>query len=240
MPPPIKLLPGRQLRGPDRPRERRQRVVRLQPVPGHGLAQRDEAVQRRRRRGRRDRGGLLRRRRLHHTIGSPSATQRHRVGGTTQDNVRAGQLRAGPDFATTGWSATTFQPELQRVHRGRQDDHPGRPGDISVASCTPNLACTPSAPTSGHPQLQRGGSGGTSESAPFVSGVAADIIQAYRKTHGGANPTRAGQADPGLHGERPRLPGQEQGAGLVNAYKAVLLAESVKTADGAPRPAGAT
>ncbi len=50
------FLRGHQLRGPDRPRERDQRVLRLQPVPGRDRGRRDQAVRRRGNRGGRDRG----------------------------------------------------------------------------------------------------------------------------------------------------------------------------------------
>jgi hypothetical protein len=91
------------------------------------------------------------------------------------------------------------------------------PGDLNWVSCNPApnffAACV---------------SGGTSEAAPLTAATAALVIQAYRQTHGGATPAPAlvkqiivsTTTDLGL-------PADQQGAGLLDSYKAVLEAESI-------------
>jgi hypothetical protein len=101
------------------------------------------------------------------------------------------------------------------------------PGELNWALCTPDLArwseCT---------NYAGNGSrfiafGGTSESAPLTAGTAALVVQAYRRGHHGATPSPAvvkrilvsTTDDVGS-------PAQQQGAGRVDAYRAVLAAES--------------
>ncbi len=102
------------------------------------------------------------------------------------------------------------------------------PGEANWALCSPNTAiyeeCTNFAgqPTS----LQS--FGGTSESAPFIAGGAALVVQAYRDSHGGASPSPAvvrqllTSTATDLH-----VPTVEQGAGEMNTLAAVQAAKSL-------------
>jgi len=69
---------------------------------------------------------------------------------------------------------------------------------------------------------------GTSESAPLTAGAAADVIQAYRDTHAGANLAPA-QIKDILTSTATDLgaPADQQGAGLLNVYAAVRAAQQL-------------
>lgn len=81
--------------------------------------------------------------------------------------------------------------------------------------------------------------GGTSEASPLTAGEAALVIQAYRSTHGGKDPSPAlvkhlimsSATDLGA-------PTSEQGAGLINSLGAVELALSIDDANGKPKAHG--
>jgi hypothetical protein len=114
------------------------------------------------------------------------------------------------------------------------------PGDYSWALCSTNQSlyfdCGNNNNFSPSPF---GGFGGTSESAPFIAGEAALIIQAYRSTHHNADPSPAlikniimsTATDLGA-------PSDEQGAGLINTLAAVQAALSIADAHGTPARQG--
>ena len=105
------------------------------------------------------------------------------------------------------------------------------PGESNWALCSANTAifeeCTNYAGQPTNLQVF----GGTSESAPFISGGAALVIQAYRATHGGNNPSpllvrqllTSTSTDLGQ-------PSVEEGAGEMNTLAAVQAAQAVGNA----------
>jgi len=115
------------------------------------------------------------------------------------------------------------------------------PGDSSFALCTPNTDIwADCVDFNGNPSnVER--SGGTSESAPLTAGASALVIQAYRQAHHGASPSPAlikqilvSTADD------LGVPGDEQGAGRLDSYKAVQAALSIHDSNGSPAATGST
>lgn len=109
------------------------------------------------------------------------------------------------------------------------------PGELNYAVCSTDLTMYEGcADYAGNPSGLES-SGGTSESAPIIAGVAALVMQAYKKSHHGALPSPATVKDILTSSAKDiGAPAEQQGAGLVDAYAAVLLAKAYGGTTAAP------
>lgn len=101
------------------------------------------------------------------------------------------------------------------------------PGELNYAVCSTDVTmyygCSDYA---GNPSGLES-SGGTSESAPIIAGVAALVMQAYKQSHHGQRPSPATVKNILTSSAKDiGAPAEQQGAGLVDAYAAVVLAKA--------------
>ncbi|MER7752543.1 S8 family serine peptidase [Kitasatospora sp. NPDC097643] len=170
------------------------------------------------------------------TIGTPSTDPNVIAVGASTDNQ---------NYQQTGYAAAQFSNRTWENNRisalssggftqaGRTVDLVA-PGESDWALCSPDLTKYEDCKGFSGKGSPIQPFGGTSQSAPFVTGAAALVIQAYRDTHHGQSPAPA-LVKKLLTGTAQDLgvPAEEQGAGLLNVRAAVEAARGYQGGSGA-------
>ena len=171
------------------------------------------------------------------TIGSPATDPLVISAGASTDSRAYEQ--SGYALATKFSNGTWRDNEISSLSSAGITQS-GRTIDISAPGEADWAACDDSGNFTGCVSYQGTYSpiqlfGGTSQSSPITAGVAALVIQAYRKTHAGTSPTPALVKQLITSTTRDLgFPGQDQGTGLLDARAAV---EAALTYPGATAPA---
>jgi hypothetical protein len=149
------------------------------------------------------------------TVEAP-AHDRNVIDATGTNDLR---LLAQADGYTKGWEGDN----MTTLSSGGTAPH-GAVVDLAA----PGYLALAAAGVGQDPPLPTEAFGGTSESAPFIAGAAADVIQAYRETHGGTTPTPA-QVKEILTSTATDIgaDAEQQDAGLLNIYAAVEAARQM-------------
>jgi Subtilase family len=181
------------------------------------------------------------------TLGTPSTDAAViSSGASTQFRAYAQAGYGAAPFATHGWISDNISALSSGGFSmsGPRVPNTVAPGDLGWALCSNNAKlftdCTNYETPAVATPIQL--FGGTSESSPLTAGAAALVIQAYRSTHRGADPSPALVKEI-LMSTATDLgaPPSEQGAGFINALAAVNAALGTGAGSGLlNRPSSAT
>jgi hypothetical protein len=171
------------------------------------------------------------------TMGSPA---------TDPEVISAGATTTYRSYAQTGFGDITnplvrgwHNNNISGISSGGFDQTGGTvdvvaPGDLNWALCTASrmyAGCTNFAGRPSSVEL----TGGTSEAAPLTAGVAALVIQAYARAHHGQHPSPAVVKQIIVStAQNINAPADQQGAGMIDAYRAVRAARSYHGSTQAP------
>lgn len=169
------------------------------------------------------------------TIGTPAVDSGVISAGATTDyrlyrQTTSYGIQEGPSGDTAGWLSDQISGlSSSGVTEANRTIDVLAPGEAGWSDCSTNTTTFTECadPYHGSSPQPIEAFGGTSESCPLTAGTAALVIQAYRDTHSGATPSPALVKQILMSTSRDvNTRAADQGAGLLDAYRAVTAARS--------------